>query len=76
LRSSAQQPKYGLPARLAHQIPQRNIQRADGSHGDAFASECHRLPIHLLPQELDVPRIGSKQHWLQIEFNYLLGNLW
>ena len=44
-----QQPVHGLFGGFPEQVPQCNIDRTDCSHPDAFASEGHRSPVHLLP---------------------------
>ena len=61
--------------RLAQQVPERDVDRADRDHADALASERHRLAVHVLPQKLDVPGIGADQQRLQIEIDHLLGHL-
>ena len=37
--------------------------------------ERHRPTIHVLPQQLDVPRIRADQQRLEVQINHLLGNL-
>ncbi len=59
--------------RFAEDVPQRDVDGADRRHADALPPERHRLAIHVLPQELDVERIGADEQRLQIEIDRLLG---
>src|SRR5262249_7291551 len=51
------------------------IQRTNGDHADAFATKRHSLAIHVLPQEIDVPRVGAQQQRFQVKVNDLLGDV-
>ena len=72
LGAAAQQAVDGLPGRLAEQVPERDVERADGDHADPLATEGHRLAVHELPEELQVPRVGPQQERLQVDVDHLL----
>ena len=69
-----QQPVHRLFGRLAKEVPQRDVDCADRCHPDSLSAERHRFSIHVLPKELNVPRVGSDQNWLQVKVNHLLGD--
>ena len=75
LGPTTQQSIHRLLSGFSEQIPQRNVHRADRSHADALPAERHRLAIHVLPQEFNVPRILANQQRLQIEIDHLLADL-
>jgi hypothetical protein len=72
--AASEQSIDGLLRGLAEQIPERDVDGADRGHADALAAERHRLPVHVLPQELDVPRVGADQQRLQVQVDHLLGD--
>ena len=72
LGAAAEETVDGLPRRLAEQVPEGDVHRADGDHADSLAAERHRLAVHELPEELQVPRVGAQQERLQVEVDHLL----
>ena len=74
LGPAAEQPEHRLPRGLAEHVPQRDVHGADRRHPDALPAERHRLPVHVLPQELDVPGIRADQQRLEIDVDRLLGH--
>ncbi len=48
--------------RLGVQVPQRDIQRADGPHDGTHAALQQRLLVHLLPQPFHAERFLADQH--------------
>ncbi len=75
LGPASEQTVHRLLRRLPENVPQSNIDGADGSHPDALAAESHRLAIHMLPEKFDVPWVGTNQKRLEIQIDYLLGGL-
>ena len=72
LGAPAEQAIHRLLRGLAQEIPQRDVDRADRDHADALAAERHRLAIHVLPEEFDVPRIRADEQRREILIDHLL----
>ena len=50
---------------LARDIPQRDVDAADGAHRDGAAFVAEAGFVHRLPQPLDLRRVLAEQHRLQ-----------
>ena len=59
-RAPTQQAKHGLFGVFAEQVPECDIDRRDSCERDTFSAECQRAPIHLLPEELHIPRVRAE----------------
>src|SRR3954447_9794327 len=70
--ASTKKLEYGLTGGLSKDVPDGDIDGADGSHGDALAAKRHGLAIHILPDVLIVERIAAEQDGLEIKVNGLL----
>ncbi len=74
LGAAAEEAEDGLLRGLAEEVPEGDVDRADGGHGDALAAEGHGAAIHLLPEELGVPGIGADEHGLEVVVDAGLGD--
>ncbi len=61
---------------LAEDVPEGDIDGGDGDHAYALATEGHRLAVHVLPEEFDIPGVSTDEEGLEVEIDDLFGNLW
>jgi hypothetical protein len=73
LCAATEQAEYGLVQRLAHRIPQRKVDGADGRHAAALAPERVGHAIHALPQIFDVESALADQQRPQVIVYHRLG---
>ena len=64
-KSTSQQGIHGHSISLARDVPQRNIQRADGRHHRALAPVVSSGVVHAVPQHFGGERVGSQQQRLE-----------
>src|ERR1017187_3416825 len=74
LGAAAEQLEDGLFGGLAHEVPEGDIDRADGRHADALAAERHGLAVHVLPEEFGIEGVFAHDDGLQVEVDDLLGD--
>ncbi len=63
----AEQLVAGLAERLAAEVVQRDVERADRVDDGAAAAVHRRADVEALPQRLDVQQVGAEQQLLQAE---------
>ncbi|MNN16715.1 hypothetical protein D3C81_1298640 [compost metagenome] len=74
LGAPAQQLEHRLAGGLAHQVPQRDIDRRDRRHADALAAPGVGAAVHLLPQVFVVEGILADHHRRQVLVDDLPGH--
>nr|GFD22096.1 hypothetical protein [Tanacetum cinerariifolium] len=55
--AAAEQFEHRLVHRFAHDVPDRDVDRRDGRHADAFTAPGVGLAVHLLPDVFVVERV-------------------
>ena len=75
LGPAAEQAVDRLAGGLAEHVPERDVDRADRDHAEALAAPGHGLAVHVLPEELDVPRILADEQRRQVAIDDRLGHV-
>src|SRR5690348_2468316 len=68
---AAEKTKHGLLRGFSQNVPDGDIDGADGRHANSFSAEGHRLAIHQLPNKFRVERIFADQQRFQVDIDHL-----